>query len=197
MMNSQEKTDRPDVENSIKKLSCGCLLIARNELKDPNFESTAVLICVYSSEGTYGLVLNRFSHMPLSEIFDGFKGLDLKREIFIGGPVKQEEVQIVQVTDTPVEGAFEIYPGVFMGGKWDSIGQMIETDPQTTRLFLGYSGWGPEQLEEEIKAGAWDVYKVDLIKMILDSDRSIYSEKQAFTRYLLALQKDDLTITPS
>lgn len=196
-MNSQQRADKPDVESSIQRLSCGALLLARDELKDPNFDSTIVLICVYSPEGTYGLVLNRFSHMPLSEIFDGFTGLDLRREIFIGGPVKQEEVQIVQVTDTPVEGAFEINPGVFLGGKWESIGHMIETDPLTTRLFLGYSGWGPEQLEAEIKAGAWEVYKPDLIKLLTDTDRSIYSDKSALIQYLLTLQKDDLKITPS
>jgi putative transcriptional regulator len=197
MMSSPEKTDKPDSESNIKKLSCGCLLLARDELRDPNFDSTAVLICVHSTEGTYGLVLNRFSHMPLSEIFDGFQGLDLRREIFIGGPVKQEEVQLVQVTDTPVEGAFEIYPGVFMGGKWESIGQMIETDPLTTRLFLGYSGWGPGQLEAEIRAGAWEVYKADLVKLLSDTDRKIYCDKSALTKYILTLQKDDLKITPS
>lgn len=97
-------------EERVSRLSQGAVLLARDILQDPNFESSAVLICLHSKEGAYGLVLNRPSHMPLSEIFDGFKGLDLKREIFIGGPVQQDQLQVVQVTDEPMEGAFAIKP---------------------------------------------------------------------------------------
>ncbi len=160
------------------------VLLAREILKDPNFDSTAVLICIHSDEGSYGLVLNRASHMPLSEIFDGFKGIDSKREVYIGGPVRQEELQVLQVTDTPVDDAFEVYPGVFLGGSWEGIGHMIETDPETTRLFLGYSGWGPDQLGEEILAGAWDVYRVDIKKLLLNPDKNFRIDSQSISAYL-------------
>jgi putative transcriptional regulator len=88
------------IQNNLKKLATGSILLARDELKDPNFDSTVVLICVHSLEGSYGLVLNRPSHMPLSEIFDGFHDSKLKREIYIGGPVSQDELQILQVTES-------------------------------------------------------------------------------------------------
>ena len=176
----------PPAQQNLNKLSQGAILLARDILQDPNFESCAALICLYSKEGSYGLVLNRPSHMPLSEIFDGFNGLDLKREVFIGGPVQQEQLQIVQVTDEPMEGAFAVKPRVYMGGKWESIIQMVETDPLTTHLFLGYSGWGPGQLEEEIRAGAWDVYKVDLEKLLLDAPR-LLSEPDKIASFLESL----------
>lgn len=169
-------------------ISSGMVLLATEQLQDHNFDRGVVLICLHSNEGTYGLVLNRPSHMPLSEIFDGFQGKDVKREIFIGGPVQQEELQILQISESPVESAYRIVPGVYMGGKWDSISQMIDTDPATTRLFLGYSGWGPEQLESEIAAGAWEIFKIDIKKLLTNPAISIVADIKKLTAYLSSLQ---------
>ena len=185
-----EQTSYFSVEENLKRLQSGVVLLAKDVLQDPNFDSTLVLICLHSKDGAYGLVLNRPSHMPLSEMFDGFTGLDLKREIYIGGPVQQEELQIVQVTDAPIDEAFPVAPRVYMGGRWDSIGQMIETDPDTTHLFLGYSGWGPEQLESEVQAGAWDVYKVNIERILLESRNLVASEAKSFAQFLNSCRLD-------
>ncbi len=172
------------IQENLKKLATGSVLLARDILKDPNFDSTVVLVCIHSNEGSYGLVLNRPSHMPLSEIFDGFKGYKLKREIFIGGPVCQEELQVLQVTDEPVEGAFQITSRVYLGGKWEGIGHMLETDPSSTRLFLGYSGWGAGQLESEIAAGAWDVYNINVERMLSEDTSNLLGDLNKLICYL-------------
>lgn len=186
--NSSNNPGESLIQDNLNKLSTGSVLLAREILKDPNFDSTIVLVCVHSSEGSYGLVLNRPSHMPLSEIFDGFHGSDLKREIFIGGPVRQEDMQVLQITDDPVEGAFQVAPRVYLGGKWDGIGHMIETDPSNTHLYLGYSGWGSGQLESEITAGAWDVYKVDIEKLLSDNSSNLLLDPKQLEAYLEKLQ---------
>jgi putative transcriptional regulator len=189
------KTSRPgetrnfDTDANLKRLTNGSVLLAREELQDPNFDATVVLVCIHSKEGAYGLVLNRPSHMPLSEIFDGFNGLDLTREVYIGGPVSQEEIQIVQITNEPVEEAFQVAPRVYMGGNWESISQMIETDSDATHLFLGYSGWAPGQLESEISAGAWDVYTVNLEKLLHTTGRIVGTGIEAIAGHLDSLSK--------
>lgn len=188
MENISNDSGQSSIQENLKKLKTGSVLLARDVLKDPNFDSTAVLICVYSSEGSYGLVLNRPSHMPISEIFDGFGGSELKREVFIGGPVSQEEIQVLQVTDDPVEGAFQVSRRVFLGGKWGGIGHMIETDPFNTHLFLGYSGWGSGQLESEIALGAWDVYNVDIEKLLSESTSNLTVDLKQLVSYLEKLQ---------
>jgi putative AlgH/UPF0301 family transcriptional regulator len=72
----------PETDARLGRLKSGSVLLALDTLKDPNFDSTVVLICTYSkADGTYGLVLNRPSHMPLSEVFDGFRDLDLRRKL--------------------------------------------------------------------------------------------------------------------
>ncbi|NLL13344.1 MAG: YqgE/AlgH family protein [Fibrobacter sp.] len=183
-----ENFEQSLIENNLKKLTTGSILLARDALKDPNFDSTVVLVCVHSIEGSYGLVLNRPSHMPLSEIFDGFQDSRLKREVLIGGPVSQEELQVLQITENPVEGAFAVAPRVYLGGKWEGIGHMIEADPEKTFLFLGYSGWGRGQLESEITVGAWDVYNINIEKLLLEGTSKLMVDSKQLIYYLEKFQ---------
>lgn len=150
----------------LERLKSGCVLLAREALKDPNFDATVVLICFHGEDGAYGMVMNRPSHMPLSEVFDGL-GKDGKvRKVYIGGPVRQDELQVIQVTDTPAENAFPIAPRVYLGGQWEDLERLLESDEASSYLFLGYSGWDSGQLEDEIVAGAWDVFTVDVARFL-------------------------------
>ena len=174
-------------EEHLKRLTSGSVLLAREVLHDPNFEATVVLICVHSPEGSYGLVLNRLAHMPLSEIFDGINGMNRSCEVLIGGPVQQGELQILQITGSPAEGAYQITPEIYMGGRWDDITAMITLDSLNTRLFLGYSGWGPGQLESEIQLGAWDVFKVDIKQLLLSCHLLVGADTAAITSFLQSI----------
>jgi putative transcriptional regulator len=174
-------------EENLKRLRSGSVLAAKDILKDPNFDATIVLVCVYNDQGAYGLVLNRRSHMPLSEIFDGLTRLNLKREVFIGGPVQQNELQILQITDSPEGEVLMVGPDVYIGGKWESPFHMIESNSESMRLFLGYSGWGPGQLDVEVETGAWDVYNVDLKKLLYDIERSLFINNKQLAEYLKTL----------
>jgi putative transcriptional regulator len=151
----------------LRRLRNGCLLLSREELLDPNFSSTVVLICVHNADGAYGLVLNRPAHMPLSEVFDiEMVERSERRKIYMGGPVRQETLQLLQRTGSPVSGAFEVAPNVHLGGDWGSLDQILSADEENTRLFLGYSGWGAGQLESEVTHGAWEVYTADLERLL-------------------------------
>jgi putative transcriptional regulator len=164
--NQPDPTLDKETRERLERLKSGCVLLARDTLKDPNFDRTVVLICVYGEDGAYGVVMNRPSHMPLSEMFDGFAGMNITRRIMIGGPVRQNELQIIQITDTPVENAFEVAKGVFLGGQWEDLHRLLECNEESSYLFLGYSGWAPGQLEYEVIAGAWDVYTVDVERFL-------------------------------
>ena len=160
-----------DPENHIERLKSGCFLFATDMLTDPNFAATVVLICQHSSEGSYGLVLNRLSHMPLSEIFNSMDVVrNQVRKIHIGGPVQESELQILHVTENPVKGAIELVSDVYLGGYWENIDKIVNSDSQNLRLFLGYSGWGKGQLENEIKLGGWEVMLGDVKKVLSQSE---------------------------
>ncbi len=174
----------------LKQLTSGSVLLAREVLQDPNFEATVVLVCIHGEDGSYGLVLNRISHMPVSEIFEGVGSAGRSREILIGGPVQQTELQIIEITDQPAEGAYPIVPGIYMGGKWDDISAMIDSPASSTRLFLGYSGWSPGQLTSEIQIGAWDVYTVDIRQLIINCHLLAGADTTAIASFLHSISSN-------
>jgi putative transcriptional regulator len=166
----------------------GCILLSREPLEDPNFKATVVLICVYNNDGAFGLVLNRPSHMPLIEVFDVEMPQRFEqRAIYIGGPVQQESLQIIHVTDAPQTKAYPVAPHVHLGGEWNSLEDILSQNKEHTRLFLGYSGWAAGQLEREINLGAWDVFNLDLKALILGPEEPLLQDIDAIKDYLESL----------
>jgi putative transcriptional regulator len=184
-----EETTDPANPERLSRLGNGSVLLARDILQDPNFIAAVVLICIYAKEGgTYGLVLNRPSHMPLSEIFDGFGAMAAPREICIGGPVQQDELQVIRITDLPQPESFQVASRVYLGGKWKNVDEMLAADPASTRLFLGYSGWAAGQLETEIEAGAWEVYRIDIEKLLLNPQKTAGADVTEIAGFLDSLK---------
>jgi putative transcriptional regulator len=186
---SPDNEPQAEAETYLRELREGALLLARDELQDPNFQGTLVLMCMYDKGGAVGLVVNRPSHMPLSEVFNvDVPQRSERRKIYIGGPVQQDAMQILQVTDTPVHNAFKVAPEVYLGGEWESLAHILEADQSCSRLFLGYSGWGPGQLEAEINLGAWEVYNVRVRDLLMQDDTLRTGTVSQLRDYLLSLQ---------
>ena len=178
-------------QGHLGRLKDGCILLSNENLLDPNFKVTVVLICIYNKEGAFGLVCNRPSHMPLSEVFDVDTVLKAeRRSIYIGGPVQQETLHIIQITDSAAEHAYKIAPRVYLGGEWETLESILAEDLSTTRLFLGYSGWSPGQLEAEITEDAWEVYTIDLERFLVEWKEPLYRDVDKMREYLRDLSVD-------
>ena len=169
----------------LSRIKNGCILLSHENLLDPNFTVSIVLVCVYKKEGVFGLVLNRPSHMPLQEVFAiDSPTLIEQRPIYIGGPVNQESFHIIQLTDKGVNNSFQIYPGVFLGGEWDSLESILLQNAKTTRIFLGYAGWGTGQLEQEILQGAWEVYNINVEQFLYNWEEPLFTTLPEIRLYL-------------
>lgn len=135
----------------------GRLLLSEPYLADPNFERTAILLTDHNEEGSVGFILNKPSESRVSEVMEDLKGLDA--QIFIGGPVQQDTLHFVH-RYAGLEDAIEIEEGIYWGGNFEQLltmknaGQLLITD---IKFFLGYSGWSPNQLQEELKLNSWIV----------------------------------------
>lgn len=141
-----------------KKLQAGILLIAEPGLHDFNFKRTVILLCEHNSEGSFGLVLNKPMDLLLSDILD--EEFSFNKTLFIGGPVQQETLHIIHRVGDIIEGRLQVIDHVFWGGDFGKIKDILKTEPNKTsdfRFFLGYSGWAPGQLENELDAGGWVV----------------------------------------
>lgn len=130
------------------------------DLLDPNFRRTVVLVVHHSDEGTVGVVLNRPTDILALELC---KTLDVEWRghaetvVHWGGPVQPNTGWVVSGCDA-LAGADEATPimgGVHFAGSLDALRRVAATPPASVRLFLGYSGWGPGQLEDELAQGAW------------------------------------------
>lgn len=143
----------------------GRLLVATPPLEDPNFDRTVIYVLEHHDEGALGLVLNRPSPEQLGEPLDGW--VDLQTDpslVFAGGPVETDALIALARTSQPLDDAGDHLAPL----NGDIASADLAADPalvisaiNALRVFRGYSGWGPGQLEDEIEAGAWLVLDPD------------------------------------
>lgn len=134
----------------------GLLLISDPFLKDPNFLRTVVLICEHQPEGSFGFVLNKLYHQNLDDLMTDFQGL--KIPLYYGGPVQVDTVHILHKCPELIPGGAEISDGIYWGGDFEEVATLIKEKRlrnSDVRFFIGYSGWGEGQLEEELKQKSW------------------------------------------
>jgi putative transcriptional regulator len=130
-----------------------CLLLSMPQLVDPNFNRTVVLLCKHVDEGAFGLIVNR----PL---VTNSRDID----VWSGGPVEPERSWILVGQDTESDDVpvMPVANGLSLSASSDLLCRMLEPNPpKDARLILGYSGWGPRQLEAELNASAWLIADVD------------------------------------
>ncbi|WP_255569413.1 YqgE/AlgH family protein [Neoroseomonas alba] len=139
----------------------GHLLIAMPGMQDPRFDHSVVCLCAHSEDGAMGLVVNR----PLSGLsFD-----DLLRQLQVeplppqrrirmvdGGPVENSRGFVLHSDDWSTEGSLPVVPGLALTASLDILKAVASGGgPKDCVLALGYAGWAPGQLEDEIQRNAW------------------------------------------
>ena len=142
------------------QVRAGDLLVASPGMSDEYFKDTIILIAALDECAVAGFILNRPTTMPASELFDDLDDYykNLRRRMFVGGPVDDSSLHLVALG---YYGGKEIIPGLRMGGRWETVEEMLGSDEYENRLFLGYCGWGTAQLRNEIRSGAWLVFRND------------------------------------
>jgi len=137
-------------------LSPGTLLVAAPMMQAPNFRRSVILLCEHGENGTFGLTLNRPLDMKLGDVTEEFFAYD--PPVHLGGPVQRNTLHYVHRRSSDVPEGVTLTGGVMWGGDFDSIKMIVrngEMQREDVRFFLGYAGWSPGQLEEEMDEGAW------------------------------------------
>ena len=169
----------------------GNYLIATEKLKDSYFDSTVIFLAnVSEEEGAYGFIVNRFSHMPANEIFSGVpKELWQTKNVFLGGPVAESEIQVLKMQATAEETPDfleELGPEQTLESSKDAkpfFDKLLNHDE--TLLFMGYSGWSAQQLEKEIEDKCWQVASpIDPLLLFKNSPEDLHLKPYEFlTRF--------------
>src|SRR5690349_379432 len=138
------------------QISAGKILIADPFLKDPNFMRSVIVICEDQDEGSFGFVLNRKYDQVLGDLISDLE--DSKFLVYFGGPVQLVTIHFLHQCPQLIPGGFEVSEGIFWGGDFDKVCELIKENRLTKkdiRFFIGYSGWSEGQLEEEMKLKSW------------------------------------------
>ena len=148
----------------------GQLLLDSGQLSGSFFQHTVVLICQHDSEGAFGLVLNRSSGNKLGEMIVADVPEMLKEQtLFVGGPVQLSALSFLHSDSFLPEAS--IMPNLDLGHSIDTLVELGESFSSTRKMkmFAGYAGWSPGQLEEEMKRKAWITHPASL-DLVFDSD---------------------------
>jgi putative transcriptional regulator len=177
----------------------GRLLVATPPLDDPNFDRTVIFMLEHHHEGALGVVINRPTDEELGEPLDRWADLQAAPgAVFAGGPVEPEALIALARTPTLVDEPTEEYSPVV----GHVVSADLSVDPalvagafEAVRVFRGYSGWGPGQLEAEIESGSWLVLDTEATDLFSDHPEELWRDilrRQPGRLAWLATAPDDL-----
>jgi putative transcriptional regulator len=184
----------PEAENYLK----GQLLLDSGQLRGSFFQRTVVLICQHDAEGALGLVLNRGTGSTVGETIVADLPETLKTcPLFLGGPVQPSALSFLH-SDSFVPDA-NVMANLSLCHSLDTLIELGESfsSARKLKMFAGYAGWSPGQLEDEMKRDAWLTHPASL-ELVFDTDpaqlwQAILNQK-GWKYKLLAQMPEDLSL---
>jgi putative transcriptional regulator len=140
----------------------GALLVAQPGLLDPNFRQTVVLVTQRPDGSTVGVILNRPTQLELAPLVPGMPAANYKDALYFGGPVmRRSVVAVFESAAPPASSAFHVLRNVYLSMHETNIARLLESGAARYRVYVGFSGWAPGQLESEFAREGWYVLPAD------------------------------------
>ena len=174
---------------SASKPAKGKLLVASEELFDPNFVRTVVLLLDYGEAGAIGVVLNRPTSGTLKDLLpDADWASQAEDPIHLGGPVALNQALMLTSTGREPPDQRHVLGKVHAGWNLELLERLVvEPRPQDrVRVYVGYAGWAPGQLEAEIERGGWHVFPASEDAIFTDKEDELWRELIERTRTRIA-----------
>ncbi|GGC78955.1 transcriptional regulator [Flavobacterium lutivivi] len=162
-----------------EKLKKGSLLIAEPSIiGDLSFNRSVILLADHNEDGSVGFIMNKPLKFSLKDLVPE---INSKFKVYNGGPVEQDNLYFIHNVPNLIPGSIEISNGIYWGGNFEVTKDLLNSGllkKKNIRFFLGYSGWGINQLETEMQANSWILYKNIYGKNILSiAGTSFWKEK--------------------
>jgi putative AlgH/UPF0301 family transcriptional regulator len=162
----------PAQSTRVQDLALGKLLVARRDSRDPAFAETVILLVQYDHTGTVGLMINRRTDVPISRGLQELKGTKGRSDpVYIGGPVQVQNVLALLKSGTMPEGATHVSGKIYLVTTKPLLEKSLTGRPDAgdLRVYVGYCGWSPGQLENEAIHGFWHIFE-GTENLIFDSE---------------------------
>jgi len=154
------------------------LLIAKPTLLDPNFSRTVVLVTQAEDASTVGVILNRPAPAKLAEFLPKEPtAANYKDRVYQGGPVMRQVILAVFRAPTPPAApAFPVLKGIYLTMHPDNIKALLADPARSYRIYAGFSGWAPRQLESEFVRDGWYVLPADAATVFRKETEGMWEE---------------------
>jgi len=136
----------------------GKVLISEPFLMDNYFKRSIVLLTEHNTEGSIGFVLNKPVDLRINEVIENFPAIDA--DVALGGPVSTNTLHYLHTLGDIIPNSIPVLGNIYWGGDFEVVERLISSNNLSRgqiRFFLGYSGWSPSQLEDELNENAWVV----------------------------------------
>ncbi|HEX9758016.1 MAG TPA: YqgE/AlgH family protein [Nitrospiria bacterium] len=143
-----------------KRVEKGILLVADPKLQGSYFERSVILITDHGSVGSLGVIVNRPASMRLFQVLPDIEELKDRSDIlYVGGPVSPQSLVLLLKSQHLFDSSYHVMDDIYFSGEVDTLLKVItKADPEDTfRVYSGYSGWAPGQLDGELARGVWRV----------------------------------------
>jgi putative transcriptional regulator len=174
---------------AVDALAAGKLLVAARRLPDPNFGNAVILLAEFNDEGAVGLVVNRRSDVTVARVFPHLTTAPANAgQVFLGGPVDKTRAMALLRAPASPAGARHVFDGVYLLTLREAVESAVSSNavPGRLRVYLGYAGWGPGQLEAETAEGVWHVLAGDADAVFDPDPSSIWQRQIARTEVIQA-----------
>lgn len=148
------------VVNKIPLIEKGFLLVATPNMTDPLYKQSVVLICEYTSYGSFGLILNKPYELSSQESPSEINEITLMKDsLRIGGAMQQNQLMLLHASTKHRDQTLRVTEGVYLGGDFPFLQELIKDEPDSGLLIcFGYTGWTAGELENQFKEGLWYLY---------------------------------------
>lgn len=153
----------------------GSILVSEPHLNDYYFSKSVVLLADHSEEGSFGIIVNKPISKNLNEVVEGFPPFNAP--VYLGGPVSTDSLFYIHTLGDEIEGSSLIMEGIYWGGNIEQVRTLMEAsriNPDQIRFFIGYSGWTPNQLNEELERHSWVVCNASVDEIIVKDTSSLW-----------------------
>jgi putative transcriptional regulator len=164
----------------------GRVLISEPFLMDNYFKRSIVLITEHNDQGTIGFVLNKPVDVNINEVIDNFPKIDI--DVLLGGPVSTNTLHYIHILGDIIPNSEPVLGNISWGGDFDVVERLIASGNLSKgqiRFFLGYSGWSPNQLDDELAENAWVVGEMNPDEIMMPMSNQFWKKtlKRMGTKY--------------
>jgi putative transcriptional regulator len=156
----------------------GLFLVAKPDLVDPNFRQSVVLVTQTEDYSTVGVIINRPTDLKV-EVFlrEGAPATRYRDVVFAGGPVMREVlVALFRSDSAPEAPAFHVLKDLYLSMHPQNLQPLLESDSARYRLYAGFSGWAPRQLESEMMRDGWYILPADVETVFRKDTSGLWQE---------------------